>query len=579
MKYSCLMMRVLCLAALFGLDLQLSQAQDVSLAARIRAYSLRMRSHRTEGRGQRPDGPRNGAPRGSENDRFRSIDGTGNNQANPDWGSVGVSLLRLAPAAYSDGASAPSGASRGSAREISNLVIAQGGSIVNDRALTDMVWQWGQFLDHDIDLTHAASPVEPLPIEVPIGDLFFDPEGEGGKTIMFFRSAYDDFTGVDDSNPRQQVNDITAFIDGSNVYGSDDETAASLRSFEGGRLRTSDGNLLPTDDGGFFLAGDVRVNEQAYLTAMHTLWMREHNRLADQLASKHDDWDDERLYQESRIRVAAQMQVITYGEFLPALLGRHNVPRYNGYNPKVNPGIANSFSTAVYRFGHSMLTSELLRLGENGQPIAAGNLSLADAFFNPQLIKDTGIDPYLRGQASQAAQEIDCRLVDDVRNFLFGDPGDGGFDLASLNIQRGRDHGLPSYNAVRVTFGLEPATSFADVSSNEDLQKELAEAYDDVSNIDVWVGGLAEDHVRGASVGELMLTAMLDQFTRLRDGDRYWYRRTLSRDEADRIERTRLSDVIKRNTDIHNIQSDVFHVSNPRDQRRKGNSRNSQGRR
>ena len=156
-------------------------------------------------------------------------------------------------------------------------------------------------------------------------------------------------------------------------------------------------------------------------------------------------------------------------------------------------------------------------------------------------------------------------IVDDVRNFLFGPPGAGGLDLASLNIQRGRDHGLPSYNDVRMAYGLPPAADFDDVSSDIVVQAVLATAYPTVNDIDPWVGGLAEDHLPGASVGELVGTVLHEQFSRLRDGDFFYYL-----NDADlapnkikgiiTLQNLQLSDVIKRNTDMKNVPKNVFFV-------------------
>ena len=165
----------------------------------------------------------------------------------------------------------------------------------------------------------------------------------------------------------------------------------------------------------------------------------------------------------------AEMQAITYNEFLPALLGEDAIEEYDGYDRRVDPGITNEFSTAAYRFGHSMLSTELLRLNNDGTVADEGNIALQDAFFRPDEIVNNGIDSILLGQATQVAQEIDTMVVDDVRNFLFGPPGSGGFDLASLNIQRGRDHGLADYNQVRVDMGLEPVQSFSDISSDPNV--------------------------------------------------------------------------------------------------------------
>ena len=87
----------------------------------------------------------------------------------------------------------------------------------------------------------------------------------------------------------------------------------------------------------------------------------------------------------------------------------------------------------------------------------------------------------------------DTMVIDELRNFLFGPPGAGGFDLASLNIQRGRDHGLADYNSVREAYGLPRAVGFEDVSLDPGVQERLAAAYGDVDAVDLWVGGLAED--------------------------------------------------------------------------------------
>jgi hypothetical protein len=250
------------------------------------------------------------------------------------------------------------------------------------------------------------------------------------------------------------------------------------------------------------------------------------------------------------------MQAITYREFLPVVLGPDALPAYIGWKPEVDAGIANEFSAACYRFGHTMLPPTLLRLQADLHAIPAGHLELKDAFFDPQQIVEHGIEPLLRGLAHLRVQELDTMIVDAVRNFLFGPPGAGGFDLASLNIQRGRDHGLPAYADVRVALGLAPVASFADVSSDPAVQARLASVYDHPGQIDLWVGMLAEDHVEGALVGELVHAVLSDQFTRLRDGDRFWYQASLPAFLVDYVEGRTLADVIRDNTDIGGEISD-----------------------
>lgn len=507
----------------------------------------------------------------------RTIDGSGNNLSHGVWGSTDQHLDRVGPASYADGIWMPAGASRPSAREVSNGIAAQTGSIVNDRGLSDWVWQWGQFLDHDLDLTGSMSPTESMPIPVPMGDPFFDPMNSGTQTIGFERSAYDPATGTID--PRQQVNQITSWIDASNVYGSDMTRANALRTFSGGKLATSTGNLLPFNTGGLpnaggtsaslFLAGDVRSNEQSGLASTHTLFVREHNRLADQIATANPGMSDEDIYQQARKIVGAEVQIITYNEFLPALMGSAAPsPMSLGYNDSINPNIMNEFANACYRVGHTMLSPTILRLDNAGNVIPQGNLALQDAFFNPNnILSGGGIDPILKGLASQAMQEVDNKIVDDVRNFLFGPPGAGGFDLASLNIQRGRDHGLADYNTTRVMMGLTPVATFADISSDPGVQAALQTLYGSVSDIDLWVGALAEDHLAGSSVGELIAAVLGEQFTRLRDGDRFWYERddffVNNPSLLAELQGTRLSDIIRRNSDITNIQDNVFFVPEP----------------
>ncbi|MFQ5574969.1 MAG: peroxidase family protein [Terriglobia bacterium] len=505
----------------------------------------------------------------------RTIDGVGNNLDNPDYGSAGIQLLRMGHANYPDGMTPITDPDLASARAISNAVAAQEGSVVNPVGASDFIWQWGQFLDHDIDLTTEALPAEPLPIPVPAGDPFFDPAFTGTAVIGFSRSIYNLDTGTKKNNPRQQLNLITSFIDASNVYGSDGARASFLRTNDGtGKLKSTNGEYLPFNTAGFpnaggpdpdlFLAGDVRANEQIYLTAMHTLFMREHNRLCDEIAANDPGLSGEEIYQRARRIVGAQMQVISYNEFLPVLLGPNALPAYGGYDPDVNPAISNKFSTAAYRYGHSQLSPTLLRINRGGKETL--HIKLKDAFFNPKLIKKSGgIASIMRGLALQKAQAVDNLLVDGVRNFLFGGPGEGGFDLAALNIQRGRDHGIPTYNDTRRVFGLKRVKDFDEITSDPSLQDALESVYADVDDVDLWVGGLAEEHVNGALVGETFHTILVDQFTRLRDGDRFWYQNdeffTSDPTLMTELENTTLADIIRRNTHVGNeLQDNVFIV-------------------
>jgi len=504
-----------------------------------------------------------------------AYDGSSNNLANSLWGSAGINLLRVSPAAYADKLSSLAGSTRPSAREISNVLSSQSGDAINNRHLSDYVYVFGQFLDHDIDLTTTNSGEKAL-VAVPSGDVWFDPLGLGTKTISLTRSSFDPNTGA--TNPRQQINSITAWIDGSQIYGSDANRAAALRSFQGGKLQTSAGNMLPFNTNGLanandahrvadnqlFLAGDVRANENPELVALQVVFLREHNRLADMYAVQHPEWNDEQLYQAARRMNVAELQNIVYQEFLPALMGNSAIAPYRGYRPQVNPGITNEFSAAAFRFGHSQLDGEIGRLNDDGTETPQGSILLRDAFFNttvfdPSLPNHQGdIDPFLKSASQGNAQEVDVKVVDDIRNFLFGPPGSGGFDLAALNIQRGRDHGLADYNTVRAAYGLPRVKAFAQITKDVVLAQSLQQEYGSVNNIDLWVGGLAESHLPGSSLGPTFQRIIADQFMRLRDGDRLYYENQLRGPELGQARGAHLSDLIKRNSSLTHIQDNLF---------------------
>jgi hypothetical protein len=252
----------------------------------------------------------------------------------------------------------------------------------------------------------------------------------------------------------------------------------------------------------------------------------------------------------------SEIQAITCNEFLPAALGEGALNRYDGYDSTVNPSVANESSAAAFHM-RTLMNDDMGFFGNDGRAVFEED-TLAEAFDNPDLLCETGIDSILKYLASTLPQEFDNQIVDSLRNFLFGRPGEGGFDRASLNAQRGPDHGLADYNAVRVAYGLSPVDSFDDISSDPAIQQALQDLYGDVDDIDLWVGGLAEDHVRHSSFGVLIRTIVASQFERLRDGDRFWYEDAFSSRDVHRLKWTTLADVIERNTGVSNLQDNVF---------------------
>ncbi|MBB3711841.1 hypothetical protein FHS00_001417 [Limimaricola variabilis] len=486
----------------------------------------------------------------SPNPFLRPADGRYTHPDHPDWGATGTALLRMPyydPAAYG----AMSSYGRPNPRAISNAIAVQEGDTPNAAGASDFLWIWGQFIDHDMSLTSPGHS-ETAHIPVPQWDPHFDPAGHGTAEIPFTRV---------EAHDGHYTNEITAYIDGSMIYGSDETRLAELRTDGGKLLLTEEGNMVR--DGHGFMTGDVRAAENVALSSMHTIFAREHNRVVDELFAADSSLTGDQLFAMARARVEATIQAITYNAFLPMLLGKDAIGGYGGYDETVNPGITIEFSTAVFRLGHTLLSANLQRMSEDGT--AYQPLALRDAFFKPAMMSQPDvIENLMRGAATQTAQALDNAVVEDVRSFLFGAPGAGGFDLAALNIQRGRDLGIGSYNDLREAVGLARVTSFSEITSDAALAAKLASVYANPDDVDAWVGGLAEDPVNGGLLGETFSRVMIDQFTRLRDGDPYWSegRADLSDAEKAALWDTTLSDVILRNTDVEALQKDVFIAMN-----------------
>lgn len=479
----------------------------------------------------------------------RSYRGIGNNLANPRIGIVDAPLNRKGSAYANNVDSLAVRGSNPSPRVISNYICKSAANIPSGLGLTDMTWMWGQFIDHEITLTKAQSDGETADI-LTVADA---EEDYPGKTISFKRSQF-----VMDSSPREHPNNISAFLDATGVYGFAEGRSCCIRAMDGtGKMIVikddNDKDILPyntkaleNDAPGtpsdFFLAGDIRANENVGLTAIHTIWVRRHNYHCDQIAEQSSELvgKDELIYQYARNIVIGEIQHITYNEFLPAILGPGQLSPYVGYKNDVDAGINVEFSTVGYRVGHTMLSSNL-KIGD------AGTLSLKDAFFNPSYIQANGIEDIVKGACNQIMQEIDGTIVEDVRSFLFGAPtATNLLDLAALNIQRGRDHGLVDYNTMRELYGLNRITNWSQITSDAAVQGKLAVLYDSVDVIDPWIGGIVEDHVMGAAVGPLFCAIIKDQFERIRDGDRFWYEinPNISTDVIKMIQKIKFSDVI-----------------------------------
>src|SRR5690348_14890041 len=226
----------------------------------------------------------------------RSLDGGGNNVKHPSWGEAGTQYLRVAPPNYADGVSAM--VSGPPARRISNRIFNDvGQNLFSERGLSQWTWTWGQFMDHDFGLRNEA-PAENAPIAFDAQDPLEDFSDDLG-VIDFARTPAAPGTGV--RSPRQQINTQSSYIDASNVYGVNVTRLDWLR--DGAKLLLPD-NYLPRadargdaasapvmdtfgaqvgDPAKVAVAGDVRANENIALTAVQTLFAREHNRIVSAL--------------------------------------------------------------------------------------------------------------------------------------------------------------------------------------------------------------------------------------------------------------------------------------------------------
>ncbi|XP_021361183.1 myeloperoxidase-like [Mizuhopecten yessoensis] len=538
--------------------------------------------------------------------RYRTIDGSCNNPFQPTWGMAGTQQTRYLRPVYNDGINSPrlvgrDGIPLPSARMISNIVHSSKGFVRQDCHLSAMVMQWGQFLDHDIvgtpvlkkdngssyECCEADSSFEGcFPVDIPPNDDHFE-----GKCMNMVRSA--PAVGPDCAiGAREQMNKVTSYIDASAVYGSSREEEAFLRAYNRGMLKEGDNRLLPpsgrdnciqrTPADVCMTAGDDRPNVVPSLGSIHTLFMREHNRIAAMLGVLNRFWDDERIFQETRQIMSALLQHITYYEYLPLILGKRIMEYYkilptteykaNIYNTSINAGIANVFAVAAFRFGHSQIPSIQTFLGPRES--YRHDFRIETTYHRPffaQFKNGQGTEDVLRWLVKDSQPETNRVFVRGVRDQLFL-RNNVSLDLAAINIQRGRDHGVPPYNAWRKWCGLAPARHFGvepdglihhTIASARLLQR----AYRDPDDIDVFPGAISERHLKGASVGPTFACILGYQFQELKQGDRFWYERAhpitgFTERQLRSIRRMRLSKILCENFNITPLQKNVFLLPN-----------------
>ncbi|GIY55989.1 chorion peroxidase [Caerostris darwini] len=496
--------------------------------------------------------------------KYRTADGTCNNLMNPSWGASGVCFRRLLPPSYVGNSGFRQSVLGGPLPQPRYLSVNIHNNLNRPTNYVNHMYMFfGQLLDHDISQAPISTTVDNqaiqccppsenshpqcAPIIISPNDYFYS---QFGTTCMnFVRSAVCPTCTL---GARQQMNQITAYIDASFVYGNSENETQSLRANDGtGKLRVQTsryGDLLPAspdprnDLCSFpetndicFQAGDARANQHPPLTSLHTLFLREHNRLAEELGRINPFWDEERRFQETRRIVGAEMQAIVYKEYLPITLGTERMTFFKlwlsrgttGYDENVDSSLMNEFSTAAFRFGHSLINSIIANSPRNA---TNGVRLLRNEFFQPFELQNGIIGNLMTGITRSSAQWFDRHLVPDVTNYLYrirGDPA--GLDLASINIQRGRDHGMPPYvemvrfcsdNAYNVR-GFRDLIAYK-IMSYDNVQL-LQRYYNDVNDIDLWSGILSEIYSEGAVIGPTATCIIGLQFNKLKYGDRFYF--------------------------------------------------------
>ncbi|XP_062981549.1 thyroid peroxidase [Elgaria multicarinata webbii] len=561
--------------------------------------------------------------------KYRHITGACNNREHPRWGASNTALARWLPPIYEDGLSQPKGWNQGflhngfplpSVREVTrNIIEVPNEAVTEDELHSDIIIVWGQYIDHDLAFTpQSVNRLSFLgevdcqltcenrnlcfPIQIHANDSF----SMSVDCMPFYRSSPACATGhqgvllgnLSVLNPRQQINSLTSFLDASTVYGSTTAAENKLRNLtsEEGLLRI---NMHYFDNGReylpfvdqvpspcaqdpkadnaerieCFMAGDTRSSEVISLAAIHTLWLRQHNHLARALKKLNPHWSSETVYQETRKIVGALHQIITIRDYIPKIIGpdafNQHIGPYKGYDPTINPTVANVFSTAAFRFAHAAIHPIIKRLNTRYQDDPnLPNLQLHEVFFTPwRLVKEGGLDPLLRGTLATPAklQVQDQLLNEELTKKLFVLSNNGSLDLASLDLQRGRDHGLPGYNDWREFCNLPRLRTEGELTTameNRKVVKKIMDLYSNPSNIDVWLGGIVESILPNATTGPLFACIIGKQMKALRDGDRFWWENSNVFTEAQRHElgKYSLSRLICDNTGLTEAPLDAFRL-------------------
>lgn len=339
-----------------------------------------------------------------------------------------------------------------------------------------------------------------------------------------------------------------------------------------GKMKITHDGLLPVDhepkpdkecmaNDGCSLVGDERGDENIALLSMHTLWIREHNRIAMKLKKINPHWNGDELYNNARKIVGASLQNIVYEEYLPNIV---RLPQYRTYKTNKDSSIINGFATAAFRYGHSLIPSSFSQLNTNFDK-KTKDMTLREAFFNTKHIHQHGIESTMFGLCANQSNTVNMEFPEDLNRKLFVklDDNEGYDDLSARNIQRGRDHGIPTYGEWRRRCNLKPLKSFYDLYSimQDGAAADFQRLYKHPNDIDLFAAGIAEKHMPGLIVGETFHCIFREQFSTLRDGDRFFYlnKGVFTAEQRHSLKKVSLAKVLCNNLKgVVSIQRNVF---------------------
>ncbi|OQV20448.1 Peroxidase [Hypsibius exemplaris] len=418
---------------------------------------------------------------------------------------------------------------------------------------------------------------------------------------------------------REQSSKVTHWLDASFLYGNNDQQNEAVRNLFAGQLafrHTDKGihnlqnsevhkQMLPNSapdsknsasspacphasrksaGKACFFAADERVNQQPLATAVHTVFLRFHNLVAGSIAQTSPYWSDEMIFQEARKIVVAVYQVVIYKEFLTGLLGSgvasHQLydaaglklleaTHFMGYDAGADPHVLNEFAAAGFRL-HTLVDDNVPRL-----LLVTGlaeNSPLSSQYNNQTLLYEEGnADALISGMLEEMALAFDPQISEELQGRLFRGQDPIGLDLMAVTIQRGRDHGLGTYNDVREACGYGRADGFDGLRDfmpphHVHLLRSL---YRDVDDVDLMVGGLMEDALsEDASVGPTFACIVTSEFRMKRIADRFWHENPdqFSPTQLRHLRRATMSHILCQTTGLRYVPSNAFFIvseSNP----------------